>query len=353
MKKRLLTLAVLFCFACGFAMAQTVSGRVTSGTDGSPLPGVSVLIKGTTSGTTTDADGRYSLNVPDLQNSILTLSFIGFKPQEIQLNNRTTLDVVMVEDVTLFDEIVVIGYGTQKRSDLTGAVGSVGEERLRERPSTSLNQALSGKITGVQVNTNSGRPGGKANVRVRGFSSINSSNNPLYVVDGVQLPQGNQDQFSQSIDYINPNDIVSVEVLKDASSTAIYGARGANGVILITTKRGKAGEGRVTYDVDFSVPTNGPNKREVLNADEYMAVEELAWQNMQKFDPVRWNAGKYVNLNPALRRTDPRIFDSSSNNLYDTDWLKETTQHIVSQNHPLGFTGSNERTTYSLSLGYR
>lgn len=353
MKKRLLTLAVLFCFGCGFAMAQTVSGRVTSGTDGSPLPGVSVLIKGTTSGTTTDADGRYSLNVPDLQNSILTLSFIGFKPQEIQLNNRTTLDIVMVEDVTLFDEIVVIGYGTQKRSDLTGAVGSVGEERLRERPSTSLNQALSGKITGVQVNTNSGRPGGKANVRIRGFSSINSSNNPLYVVDGVQLPQGNQDQFSQSIDYINPNDIVSVEVLKDASSTAIYGARGANGVILITTKRGKAGEGRVTYDVDFSVPTKAPNEREALNADEYMMVEDLAWANMAKFDPVGWNAGKWAYLNPALRRTDPRIFDANGDNLYDTDWYEATTQQKLSQNHQLGFTGGNERTTYSLSLGYR
>lgn len=353
MKKRLLTLAVLFCLACGFAMAQTVSGRVTSGTDGSPLPGVSVLIKGTTSGTTTDADGRYSLNVPDLQNSILTLSFIGFKPQEIQLNNRTTLDVAMVEDVTLFDEIVVIGYGTQKRSDLTGAVGSVGEERLRERPATSLNQALSGKVAGVQVNTNSGRPGGRTNVRVRGFSSINSSNNPLYVVDGVQLPQGNQDQFSQSIDYLNPNDVVSIEVLKDASSTAIYGARGANGVILITTKRGKAGEGRVTYDVDFSAPTVGPNKREVLNAKEYLAVEELAWRNMEKFDPVGWNAGKWAYLDPAKRRTDPRVFDASGNPLHDTDWLEETTQHKLSQNHQLGFTGGNERTTYSVSLGFR
>ena len=267
MKKRLLTLAVLFFLGCAYASAQTVTGKITSGTDGSPLPGVSVLIKGTTSGTTTDADGRYSLNVPDLQNSILTLSFIGFKSQEVPVGNRTSIDVTLEEDVTQIDEVVVIGYGTQKRSDLTGAVGSVNEERLRERPASSLNQSLSGKIAGVQVNTNSGRPGGKANVRVRGFSSINSSNNPLYVVDGVQLPQGNQDQFSQSIDYINPNDVVSVEVLKDASSTAIYGARGANGVILITTKRGQSGEGRVTYDVDFSVPTKAPNEREALNAE--------------------------------------------------------------------------------------
>jgi TonB-dependent starch-binding outer membrane protein SusC len=353
MNLRLLSFVMVFFLASAAAMAQTVSGRITSAADGSPLPGVSVLVKGTSSGTTTDADGRYSLSVPDLQSTVLTMSFIGFKVQEIPVNNRTTIDVAMEEDVTSLNEVVVIGYGTQKRSDLTGAVGSVNEERLKERPATSLNQALAGKLAGVQVNTNSGRPGGKTNVRIRGFSSINSSNNPLYVVDGVQLPQGNQDQFSQSIDYLNPNDVVSIEVLKDASSTAIYGARGANGVILITTKRGRSGEGRVTYDVDFSVPTVGPNKREVLNAQEYLAVEDLAWRNMEKFDPVGWNAGKWAYLNPALRRTDPRVFDASGNPLFDTNWLEETTQHKFSQNHQLGFTGGNERTTYSLSLGYR
>jgi TonB-linked SusC/RagA family outer membrane protein len=353
MNQRLLKLVTLFFLVSASAMAQTITGRVTSGADGSPLPGVSVLVRGTTNGTTTDTDGRFSLNVPDPQSSVLVMSFIGFGTQEIPVNNRTTIDVAMAEDVTLMNEIVVIGYGTQKRSDLTGAVGSVNESKLRERPATSLNQALAGKIAGVQVNTNSGRPGGKTNVRIRGFSSINTSNNPLYVVDGVQLPQGNQDQFSQSIDYINPNDVVSIEVLKDASSTAIYGARGANGVILITTKRGKSGEGRVTYDVDFSVPTVGPNKREALNAEEYMQVEDLAWANMEKFDPAGWAAGKWAYLNPALRRTDPRVFDANGNNLYDTDWLKETTQHKLSQNHQLGFTGGNDRTTYSLSLGFR
>lgn len=353
MNQRLLSFVALFFLVSASAVAQTVSGRVTSGVDGQPLPGVSVLVKGTTTGTTTDADGEYTLSVPSLQNSVLTMSFIGYKVQEIPVNNRTQINVTMEEDVTTINEVVVIGYGTQKRSDLTGAVGSVSEERLRERPATSLNQAMSGKIAGVQVNTNSGRPGGKTNVRIRGFSSINSSNNPLYVVDGVQLPQGNQDQFSQAIDYLNPNDVVSIEVLKDASSTAIYGARGANGVILITTKRGKSGEGRVTYDVDFSVPVVGPNKREVLNAAEYLAVEDLAWRNMEKFDPVGWNNGKWAYLNPALRRTDPRVFDAQGNPLHDTDWLEETTQHKLSQNHQLGFTGGNERTTYSVSLGYR
>jgi TonB-dependent SusC/RagA subfamily outer membrane receptor len=160
-----------------------------------------------------------------------------------------------------------------------------------------------------------------------GFSSINSSNNPLYVVDGVMMPQGTQTQFTSAIDYINPNDIVSVEVLKDASSTAIYGARGANGVILVTTKKGKAGEGTVTYNADFSVNTIGPNRPQVLNAKEYMAVEDLAWANMAKYDPVGWAAGRFANLNPKLRRVDPRVWNADGTNKYDTDWFKETTQN--------------------------
>ena len=236
---------------------------------------------------------------------------------------------------------------------MTGSVGSVKVDQLQERPTPSLTQALSGRIAGVQVNNNSGRPGGRTTIRVRGFSSINASNNPLYVVDGVMLPQGTQNQFSSAIDYINPNDIVSVEVLKDASSTAIYGARGANGVILITTKKGKAGEGSVTYNGDFSVNTIGPNRPEVLNAKEYQAVEDLSWANMAKYDPVGWAAGKWASLNPKLKRTDPRVFNADGSPKFDTDWFEETTQSKLSQNHQLGFSGGNERTQHSISLGYR
>jgi len=329
-----------------------VTGTVTSSTDGSGLPGVNVLVKGTTIGTVTDIDGKYSINAPE-ENSILVFSSIGFLSQEVALNGKTVVDISLEEDVQSLEEIVVIGYGTQKRSDLTGAVGSVNVEQLQQRPVPSLNQALAGRIPGVQVNVNSGRPGGKSNVRIRGFSSINSSNNPLYVVDGVQLPMTTQTQRSQAIDYINPNDIVSVEVLKDASSTAIYGARGANGVILITTRKGKSGEGKISYGVDFSTRTYGPNKPEVLNTEQYLEVEELAWRNMEKFDPVGWAEGKWAYLNPALKRTDPRIFDSNGNPYYDTDWIEETTQSKLSQNHQLNFSGGTDRTTYSLSLGYQ
>ncbi|GAA5225299.1 TonB-dependent receptor [Membranihabitans marinus] len=332
-------------------MAVNINGTILN-QSGEPLIGVNVLVKGSDKGTVTDFDGKYQLQDVDEQ-AVLVFSYIGYVSQEIAVNGRTTINVELMEDVQALDEIVVIGYGSQKRSDLTGAVGSVNVDQLRQRPTPSLNQGLAGKISGVQVNTNSGRPGGRTNVRIRGFSSINSSNNPLYVVDGVQLPVGNQAQFSQSIDYINPADIVSVEVLKDASSTAIYGARGANGVILITTKKGQSGEGQVSYNADFSVNTIGPNRREVLNAEQYLAVEDLAWRNMEKYDPEGWAAGKWAYLNPALRRTDPRVFDAQGNPKYDTDWLEETTQNALSQNHQLGFSGGSDNTTYSVSLGYR
>lgn len=330
---------------------KIVTGKVVDETN-SPLPGVSIVLKGTQRGTVTDGNGQFKLDVPDAK-ATLIFSFVGYQPQEIVVGNQTTINLTLKGDSKVLEEIVVIGYGTLKKSDLTGAVGSVKADQLLERPAPSLTQALSGRMAGVQVNTNSGRPGGRTTIRVRGFSSINSSNNPLYVVDGVMLPQGNQNQFTSAIDYINPNDIVSVEVLKDASSTAIYGARGANGVILVTTKKGKAGEGTVTYNADFSVNTIGPNRPEVLNAKQYLAVEDLAWANMAKYDPVGWAAGKWAYLNPKLRRTDPRIFDANGNPLYDTDWFKETSQNSLSQNHQLGFSGGNERTQYSFSLNYR
>jgi TonB-linked SusC/RagA family outer membrane protein len=319
---------------------------------GEAIPGTSVLVKGTTTGTITDASGAFTINVPS-EESVLIITFIGYESQEIRVGSKTNIDIRLVQSNTALDEVVVIGYGTARKSDLTGSVTSVKEMELKERPAPSLQQALAGRMPGVQVNSNSGRPGGRANIRIRGFSSINSSNNPLYVVDGVQLPVGNQSQASQAIDFINPNDIVSVEVLKDASSTAIYGSRGANGVILITTKRGKSGDGIVTYDADFSVPTVGPNFPERLNAREFLAVEDLAYANMEKYDPAGWAAGRYTSRNPALARTDPRLFDASGNPLYDTDWLKEATQSKLSQNHQLGFSGGSDRTTYTLSLGFR
>ncbi len=340
---------------------RPIKGRVSDKSNNEGLPGVNVVVKGTSIGTVTDEKGNYTLEVAG-NSSVLVFSFVGYLSQEIEVGNRSTLDVAIESDTKALSEVVVIGYGTARKSDLTGSVGSVKEQELKERPSPSLNQALQGRVSGVQVNVNSGRPGGRGNVRIRGFSSINSSNNPLYVVDGVMLPQGNQNQQSQAIDYINPNDIVSVEVLKDASSTAIYGARGANGVILVTTKKGKAGEGQITYNLDLSVPTAGPKRAEVLNAQQYMDVEDLSYKNMAIYDPAGWAAGSYASHNPQIRRAAlqakyPEVFtvrpDGTFAPNYDTDWFREATQNTLSQNHQLGFSGGNTKTTYALSLNYR
>ena len=336
------------------AQVRTVTGRVTDQRDNKPLEGASVQIKGTSTGTTTDENGNYTIAVPGPE-TVLVITYTGLGTREITVGNQSTVNVEFTPSTTSLDEVVVIGYGTRRKSDLTGAVGSVRGAQLQERAAPSLNQALAGRIPGVQVNVNSGRPGGQTNVRIRGFSSINTSNNPLYIVDGVQLPQGTQNENSNAIDYINPNDIASVEVLKDASATAIYGARGANGVIIITTKRGNAGGGRITYDTELSVPTIGPHRVEMLNAREYLEVENLAYDNIKVYDPAGWAAGNYSSvIDPRVKRKSlPLLFDANGNPLYDTDWLKESTQNKLSQNHQLGLTGGSAGSTYGIYLGYR
>lgn len=350
-----LSMLLMLLVQLSFAQSRTVSGKVIDQRDNKGLAGVSVQVKGTSTGTVTDASGDYTIAAPSAE-SVLVFSYAGYGTQEFTVGNQTNINVQISGGATNLNEVVVVGYGTRRKSDLTGSVGSVRGAQLQERAAApSLNQALAGRIAGVQVNVNSGRPGGQTNVRVRGFSSINTSNNPLYIVDGIALPQSTQSQNSNSIDFINPNDIASVEVLKDASATAIYGARGANGVILVTTKRGTAGGGRITYDTELSVPTIGPNRVEMLNAREYIEVENLAYDNIKVYDPVGWANGNYNALvDPRVKRKSlPLLFDANGNPLYDTDWLKESTQNKLSQNHQLGLTGGNTDNTYGIYLGYR
>lgn len=318
-----------------------------------PVPGVSVKSVKTGRSSVTDEGGKFTIEV-NSPNESLTFSYLGYNQQTRTAGNGTSPLTIRLEpsEGVRLDDIVVVGYGTRRKSDLTGSVGSVKQEQLAERPAASLNQALQGRIAGVQVNSNSGRPGGQTNVRIRGFSSINTTNNPLYVIDGVILPVGTQTQNSNAIDFLNPGDIASVEVLKDASSIAIYGARGANGVILITTKKGTSTGGRITYDVDFSVPTIGPNRLEMLNAQEYIDVENLAYENAAIYDPAGFAAGNYTD--PRIKRLSlPLLFDASGNPLYDTDWFEEATQNKLSQNHQLGFSGGNNETTFGVFINYR
>lgn len=329
---------------------KAISGKV-SDESGTGLPGVSVVLKGTQRGTSTGADGEFTIDIPEAGQNTLVFSFVGYKSQEVTIGNESKISVSLVQDENALDEIVVVGYGSVRKSDLTGAVGTIKGDVLQERPASSLNQGLSGRITGVNVSSNSGRPGGRANIRIRGASSISVSNNPLYVIDGVILNAVDLANGSTPIDYLNPNDIASIEVLKDASSTAIYGARGANGVILVTTKRGTTGEGKVTYDTDFSVGI-APRKLPVLNSREFLAVEETAYANAAKYDPVGWATGtKYTD--PKLKRTNPLLFDANGNPLYDTDWQKEAFRKAFTQNHQLGFTGGSEKGSYGAFLNYR
>jgi TonB-linked SusC/RagA family outer membrane protein len=341
---------------CLLAVSQSrkITGKVTDANDKIGLPGVTVQVKGTTIGTQTQPDGHYTIEVP--QNAkTLTFSFIGYTTQERAIGSNADISVVMYADVQALQDVVVIGYGTQKRTDLTGAVGTVRGATLKEREVPSVNQALAGRIPGVSVNVNSGRPGGQTNVRIRGFSSINTTNNPLYVLDGVALPMTTQANNSNAIDFINPSDIASVEVLKDASATAIYGARGANGVILITSKRGIPGQPRLTYDVSTSTNIIGPHRVKMLDANEFVKVEDLTYENIKVYDPAGWANGDYATkVVPKVKRAGiPDLFDSNGNPKYNTDWLKESVQHKLSQNHQLGFSGGTDESTYGIFLGYR
>tara|TARA_B110000046_G_scaffold74975_2_gene83067 strand:+ start:1207 stop:4395 length:3189 start_codon:yes stop_codon:yes gene_type:complete len=348
---------LLLIFACVFVSnAQTVTtikGNIVD-SNGIALIGATVLEKGTTNGTQADFDGNFSLESVSSDGSLI-VTYVGFKTVEILIDGQSYIDIALEINSDELEEVILIGYGSQKKSDLTGSIGKVDVDQLAERQVTSVNQALAGKVAGVQVNTNSGRPGGRTSIRIRGFSSINTGNNPLYVVDGVQLPTGGQITGNNAIDFINPANIQSIEVLKDASATAIYGSRGANGVILITTKKG-SGESKFTYNTDFFVNVWGPNRPEVLNSSQYQRVEQLAWENSEKFDPAGWAAGNYALMEPRLRRQDSSVshlFNSDGSAIYDTKWHKEATQQVLSQNHNFGFSGGSESSKYSITLGLR
>ena len=357
----LIFIVTLFSFTTQGYSQDRISGNI-SDVNGVPLIGASVVEKGTSNGSQSDFDGNFLIeNLKD--NATLIVSYLGFKSIEVLVGEQSNFNFVLLEDSNSLDEVIVTGYGSQKKSDLTGSIGRMNEAQMIERPVATINQALAGKVAGVQINTASGRPGGRTNILIRGISSINSDNAPLYVVDGVQLPQGKakQGQGNSAIDYINPANIVSIDVLKDASSTAIYGARGANGVILVTTKKGKSGETKVTYNSEFFINSYGPNSiPDRLNSEQFQMVEQLAWENSEKFDPVGWAAGNYANQAPDQKRAGAflgdlvnELFDASGKANYDTDWYDALRQHRVSQNHQLGFSGGNEKTTFNVSVGLR
>jgi TonB-linked SusC/RagA family outer membrane protein len=246
MKLRFLLTTMILCFALAVqAQNATVTGSVTSSDDGTELIGVNVFAKGTTTGTITDMNGNYSLQVTG-QDAVLVFSYVGYEAQEVEVGNRTTIDIVLQVDMAALEEVVVVGYGTMMKSDVTGSLASVRSENFDMQPLTSLDQALKGRAAGVEVTQTSGAPGAGYKIRIRGTNSISGNNAPLYVVDGMVVGD---------INSINVNDIASMEVLKDASATAIYGSRGANGVVLVTTKSGTRGPAVVEFETYYGVST--------------------------------------------------------------------------------------------------
>lgn len=332
---RIIPLSLLLAIAWLSATAQQqVTGRVAD-SGGNALPGVNVLIRGTTVGTTTDANGSYSLNVSDSE-SILVFSFIGYASQEIAVSGKTKIDVALEDDLQSLDEVVVVGYGTIKKSDITGAVSSVTSKDLKALPVATLDQALQGRAAGVQVVQSTGAPGGGTNIRIRGTSSVNASSEPLYVIDGMlinsnsnEMNIGGRGPAINPLATINPSDIESVEILKDASATAIYGSRAANGVILITTKRGKAGKAAVNFETYYGVQ-NVTKKLDLLNATQFAELVNEA----------EVNAGR------------PAVYSNPQSLGKGTDWQEELFRQAPIANYQLSISGGSEKTQYALGGGY-
>ena len=347
MKRSILLLLLTTVLSLGaFAQTTTVSGVITSSEDGEPLIGATVKVKGTTVGTTTDIDGNYTIKVD--ANGTLQFSYMGYEGVDRQVKGQSTINVVMDPQQDLLDEVVVVGYGTVKKSDLTGSVASVNADKLNKTPAASLSNALQGQVAGVTVNSLTGRPGAGAEVRIRGVGTVNGSS-PIYVVDGV---------IADDINFLSPNDIEHIEVLKDASATAIYGARGANGVIIVTTKTGSLSQPtHITFNGYIGFQQRW-KKLDVMNAkdyaDTYVAINGNA--SAKKYYAENGLNG-WLNLYQSLRSSDfyPTVYNPETNptgfdySQVNTDWQDEVFRTGLIQNYHLAIDGGSDKATYSLS----
>jgi len=347
MKKNLRIFSVMFFLAlqwAAFGQGKTISGKVTDDLN-APLPGVSVVIEGTSQGTITTVDGDYSLSVPEEAKS-LVFSFIGFQTQKMQISGKTVINVQLQPDVKAIDEVVVVGYGTMKKTDLSGSSVTVSQDKLKGSVITNLDQALQGRAAGVSTVSTSGAPGASVSVRVRGQATINSNAEPLYVIDGVivqssgssnhsyglgALGNGNSSAISP-LSTINPSDILSMEVLKDASATAIYGAQGANGVVLITTKRGKAGEAKFNYEGLYGVQSQNV-RLEMMNLREFATFSNSV-------------AAESNSLDTREEFNDPSLLGVGTN------WQDAVFQRAAIKQHQISAQGGNDKVTYYVSGSY-
>ena len=306
---------------------QTITGKVSEATSGESLIGATVVLKGTTTGAVTNIDGNFSLNVPNLQDT-LVFSFVGYKTQDVAIDGRTVINVQMQESEVMLSEMVVIGYGTVKKSDLTGSIAVVSSEELNRIPASNFTRALQGRAPGVLV-TQSGSPGSSAQIRIRGVGSINQSPNPIYVIDGV---------ITGGLGNVNPTDIESIQVLKDASAAAIYGADGANGVIIITTKRGEKGKPKISGSGYFSL-NRVPQQFDVMNADQYSDFYSTLLQESNIAVPTAY--------------TDQfRQWYYGDGWQEGTNWQDEVNRTAQSQNYSLRISAGSDESNYSISMNY-
>lgn len=324
---------LLLITSVAWSQSRSVSGKVISGDDGTGLPGVNIIEKGTNNGTVTDVDGNYSVSVPE--NATLVFSFVGYASQEVAVGSQNIINVTLQSDVTALSEVVVIGYGEVEAKDATGAITSLKPEDFNKGVISSPEQLIQGRAAGVQITSASGEPGAGINIRIRGTSSVRSGNNPLFVVDGVPLSGdevtsgGSGGALGSSsarnpLNFLNPNDIASIDILKDASATAIYGSRGANGVVIITTKSGKGSSGALDYSYSLSL-SKITKKYDLLGPDGFLdGIEALAG---------------------AQAASDQDRGGS-------TDWQDQILRTAITHNHNLSFGGGDETSNYRFSLGY-
>jgi TonB-linked SusC/RagA family outer membrane protein len=308
------------CFISIQAQGKAISGKVVDSDSGDPIIGATVVVKGTTNGTITSTSGTYTLSAASTD--VLAISFIGYKTQEIAVGDQSVINITLVPDVLGVDEVVVIGYGQVKKTDATGSVAVIGTKDLNKGAITSPQELIVGKIAGVVVTPGSGAPGSGSTIRIRGGSSLTASNDPLIIIDGVPVDNGSISGMANPMSTINPNDIESFSVLKDASATAIYGSRASNGVIIITTKKGKSGKMRIDYNGTMSVYTV-PKLTDVYSADEYRALQ------------AEHNPDQLGLLGDA-----------------NTDWQKEIYQNALGQDHNVTLSGAIKEQPYRASVGY-
>lgn len=334
----------IFILSVGIALLslQALFGQVTgtvTDAKGIPLAGASVVVKGTTTGTTTDFDGNYAMDVAS--DGVLVFSYVGFKETEVPVNNQSTVDIALEEDAALLDEVVVVGYGTQKKGEVTAAIASVDAADITKIATSSGVDAIKGQVAGVDIQANGGRPGENSTVRIRGRRSVTASNDPLYVIDGIPQISG-----TESVADINPQDIESMQILKDAAATAIYGSRGANGVILITTKRGRVGKTKVTYSSHYGL-TSALRLVDVMDGEQFINYK----RESRRADPdgeAFWNG----TIPPDNVVTDDPVELKSIAEGRSTDWLDLVVGSGYQTNHQVGVSGGSENTTFNASVGY-